>query len=283
MTFGREIDPATSHTLLQHAVAGGITRFDTAAAYGGGSSETILGDWLAAPDRPAGLRIETKVLPPCSSERITASLDTSLSRLRLPAVETLYLHRWDETALDPATLRTLDAAVRSGRVRTLGLSNCTAVELSRILARQQDLGLHRIGAVQNIHNVAVRGVDAALLEICDRHRIAIITYSPLGAGFLTGKHETGVQAGSRFDLIPGHQTVYFNASARRNLQVLRAVATESGVPMTTLALAWAQRQPHIDTVLIGGRTVAHLDQAFAARAMTDTDLLREIDRRCAAT
>lgn len=282
VTFGREIDRPAAFALADHAVARGITRFDTAAAYGGGASETILGQWLSAAGPRSGLVVETKLLPPYSPAAIAAALDASLSRLRLDAVDTLYLHRWDDSALNPATLRTLDAAVRAGRVRALGVSNVSAPELARILTRQADLGLSPVRTLQNIHNFAVRGIDPAIRALCARHHLEIATYSPLGAGFLTGKHDAGVQAGSRFDLIPGHQSVYFNPDARRHLAILRDLSAETGVPMTTLALAWAQRQPQIDTVLVGGRTVAHLDQALAARTFADMPLLQELDRRAAA-
>jgi aryl-alcohol dehydrogenase-like predicted oxidoreductase len=114
-------------------------------------------------------------------------------------------------------------------------------------------------------------------EICAQNEIAIVTYSPLGAGFLTGKHEAGVQPGSRFDIIPGHQDVYFNEQSRGRLARLREVAARSGESMIQLALAWALHQPQVATVLVGGRTPAHLDQARQARAFKLPELLHELD------
>ena len=81
-----------------------------------------------------------------------------------------------------------------------------------------------------------------------------MTYSPLGAGFLTGKHQHGVQPGSRFDLVPGHQDVYFHDEAYRRLARLESVAPAPDTRQAHLALAWALHQPGVASVLVGGRT-----------------------------
>ena len=131
--------------------------------------------------------------------------------------------------------------------------------------------------IQNNQNLAVREVSDELSDYCAANDIAIVTYSPLGAGFLTGKHQNGVQAGSRFEIVPGHQNVYFHDAAYQCLAQLEAVAKRSGHSQAHLALVWALHQPGIDTVLIGGRTPAHLDQAFAALEFADeTTLFAEL-------
>ncbi|HBJ88326.1 MAG TPA: hypothetical protein DDZ88_31620, partial [Verrucomicrobiales bacterium] len=106
--------------------------------------------------------------------------------------------------------------------------------------------------------------------------ISIVTYSPLGAGFLTSKHRRGVESGSRFEIIPGHQQVYFHEAASQRLAQLEAVAKRTGHSQAHLALAWALHQPGIDIVLIGGRSPAHLDQAFAALEFDDPAILAEL-------
>ncbi len=264
--------------MMDHARARGVTVFDTAAAYANGASERVVGAWLASrrPD-PESLVVATKLLPPYSPETITASVAASLERLGRPSVDLLFLHRWDETAETPAALMALDSLVRSGKVRALGGSNFTAEQLARTLHLQGDLGATPLSTLQNNHNLAVRGVDAELKRICVAAGIAIMTFSPLGAGFLTSKHRAGVQPGSRFDLLPGHQKIYFQDQAYRRLARLEAVAARSGRSQVELALAWALHQPQIDTVLIGGRTPAHLDQAFAALAVNEPALMAELE------
>ncbi len=264
--------------MMDHALQSGISFFDTAAAYGGGASEKIVGQWLAARGARTHVTLATKILPPYQPASMNAAVTESLIRLGVSTVDVLFLHRWDESVADPEILKTLDAFVRDGRVRKLGASNFSTMQLERALALQVERGVAPFGALQNIHNLAVRSVDEPTRALCARSQIAIVGYSPLGAGFLTGKHESSVQPGSRFDLIPGHQNVYFNDLARRRLSRLKDVSARSGVPMTRLALAWALRQPQIDVVLVGGRTPAHLDQALQAQTFSEPDLLRELDR-----
>lgn len=277
VTFGREIDRDASFGMMDYALAHGITFFDTAAAYGSGASETIVGEWIAARASRTRVTLATKILPPYSPPSVEASLSESLHRLGVDAVDVLFLHRWDETVADPDVLRALDALVVNGRVRTLGASNFSHAQLERALGIQDNLGLRRFRALQNIHNLAVRGIDDATRNLCRREKITIVAYSPLGAGFLTGKHDSGVQPGSRFDIIPGHQNVYFNATAQRRLAQLKSVAASTGEPLTRLALAWALHQPQIDVVLVGGRTPAHLDQALQARTLSAPAVLRDLD------
>jgi aryl-alcohol dehydrogenase-like predicted oxidoreductase len=277
VTFGREIDRAAAFAMMDHAAAEGIRFFDTAAAYGGGASESLVGEWLASRNSRAVVTVATKLLPPYSPAALQTAAATSLARLKIDRVDVLFLHRWDDLVLAESTLRALDALVRGGRVGSLALSNVSAEQLEQALARQRDLGMAPFRWVQNIHNYAVRGIDDGLRRTSRESGVSLMAYSPLGAGFLTGKHEQGVQPGSRFAIIPGHQNVYFNDLAWSRLARLRRVATRSGVPMVQLALAWAFHQPQIPLVLVGGRTPAHLDQALQARRADLGAWLAELD------
>ncbi|WP_395745706.1 aldo/keto reductase [Prosthecobacter sp.] len=261
VTLGREIDEEASMVLLDHALARGVRLFDTAAAYGQGASENILGRWVAS-RRPEGITIATKILPPYDRIDIAASMQ----RLGVDQIDLLYLHQWHESAL--STGAALDDLVRSGRVKAVGLSNVT-------LEQVKSAG-PRFSVVQNNHNLAVSDVNEALREYCMTNGTALVTYSPLGAGFLTGKHRHGVQSGSRFDLVPGHQDVYFHTDSYRRLATLEAVSARTGHSQAHLALAWALHQPGTASVLVGGRTPAHLDQAFAALALDDPALFAEL-------
>jgi aryl-alcohol dehydrogenase-like predicted oxidoreductase len=263
VTFGREIDEAVSFALLDHALERGITHFDTAAAYGGGASETILGKWLAS-RKPANITVATKILPPYERMDITPSLE----RLGVDHIDLLYLHQWHDTALKAAE------ALEKLPVRRFGASNVTLDQL-RALGR-------RFRVIQNNHNLAVSEVNDELRDYCATNDIAIVTYSPLGAGFLTGKHQNGVQAGSRFEIIPGHQQVYFHDAAYQRLARLEAIAKRTGHSHAHLALAWALHQPSIACTLIGGRTPAHIDQAFAALEFADEAVLNDLTLDVAA-
>jgi aryl-alcohol dehydrogenase-like predicted oxidoreductase len=278
VTFGREIDQAASFAMMDHAVAHGITSFDTASAYGGGASERIVGAWLAQRRPPPNtILVATKLLPPYSPASLREGMAQSRQRLGLDTLDLLYLHRWDPTVSAPAVLETLGGFVRDGTVRALGASNFTAEQLEQAIVQQRAAGLPTFRVLQNIHNFAVEGIDGRQRAICQREKVAIVTYSPLGAGFLSGKHHAGVAAGSRFAIIPGHQNIYFHEQPRRRLAELERIAAESKHPPTLLALAWAMHQPGIASVLIGGRNTGHIDQALAALAFDPRELFAKLD------
>ena len=274
VTFGREIDEAASFALMDHAHARGVTLFDTASAYGAGASERIVGAWLAS-RQPVSLVVATKILPPFTPEKISADVDESLRRLGVDVLDLLCLHRWD-ASLSAGSLAGLDALLRAGKVRALGASNFNATQLADAIRLQSAAGLAQFSVVQNNHNLAVSDLTPEFRAVCAEHALTVVTYSPLGAGFLTGKHQRGVQPGTRFALVPGHQDVYFHEEARRRLARLESVAARTGHAMTHLALAWALHQPGVASVLVGGRTTAHLDQAWAAQTFDDPEIFAEL-------
>ena len=277
-TFGREIPQDACFALMDGAVERGITLIDTAAMYGAGVSEKIVGAWLASRrPAPGSLNIATKIYPPFTAAAIDSAVAGCAQRLGVETIDLLYFHKWDAGAETAEALRALDGLVRSGRVRALGVSYFTAAQLRFVLTVQAQLGLTPFRALQNVNNLAVHEVDAALTALCAAHGVAIITYSPIGAGYLTGKHRGGVAPGSRFDVAPGHQPIYFKPGPERRLAKLAAVAERTGKTMAHLALAWAMHRPGVTSVLVGGRTPVHLDQAFTALAHNDPALFAELE------
>lgn len=278
-TFGREIDRAAAFQLLDHAIARGITHFDTAALYGAGAAEQILGEWLARHrDRRAEWQVATKIYPPYTPAAIKAACASSLQRLGLGFLDLLYLHKWDDHATNPAALAALDELVRQGAVRAIGASNFDATQLAAVHAVQRERGLTPFTFLQNNHNLAVREAEPGLRSYCATHGTQVVTYSPLGAGFLTGKHRDGVPPGTRFAYSPGHGDIYFNDVCRGRLARLEAVAQRTGVALPHLAIAWVFHQAGIDRVIIGGRSPGHIEQALAARAFDDPALFSELGR-----
>lgn len=276
-TFAREIDETASFALMDSAYQRGITMFDTAAMYSAGASEQVVGNWLKSrTPTPDSLIVATKLYPPFTPEAMQAGIKASAARLGVKVIDVLYFHKWDATGTTPESLRALDQFVRSGQVRALGVSNFTAVQLRPLLELQKRLGLAQFKIVQNGNNLALREVDSELVALCASFGVAIVTYSPLGAGFLTGKHRNGVAPGSRFDVAPGHQGVYFHPLAEKRLAHLDAVAKRTGRSMAQLALAWAMHFPGVDSVLVGGRNPSHLDQAFDALALEEAALFTEL-------
>ena len=266
VTFGREIAPGHAFSILDFALGHGITLLDTAEAYGQGASERAVGEWLRQSSARESVVLATKVRPPLTPEHIAESARKSLGRLGISCVDLFLVHAWDaDTPLDE-TLGALSRLVDEGFTRSVGCSNFTMEQLRQANEHATRLALHPLRSVQPIYNLVHRGIEDDLLPYCSRAAVGVITYSPLGAGFLTGKYERGqpVPKGTRFDVIPGHQNAYFTESGFAGLERLRSAADEAGVSITDAALSWAFRREDISSVLVGARSVGHIEQALRA-------------------
>ena len=303
VTFGREIDEDASAAILDDAVERGINWLDTAEAYGGGnartyrrdvlkvddvretsdimgSSEIIIGKWMKARGCRDDVVICSKVSSGNSPENIARALRVSLERLQVDCVDIYELHSPDETVPIAESLAALDEEVSAGRIGTVGCSNFNAAQLREALDASAREGHARFEVVQPPYNLADPGAQDELFPLCRREEVAITSYSPLAAGFLAGKYTPDLNAfpkGSRFDVIPGHADIYFNDRNFRNVERLRALADNRGIPMVRMAMAWAMGHPDITSVLVGARHAGHLDNAFDALALkADTELRDEM-------
>jgi aryl-alcohol dehydrogenase-like predicted oxidoreductase len=274
VTFGREIDLPASFSIMDYALEKEITFFDTAAVYGGGASEKIIGQWFAGRRKAAAyITISTKLLPPFESTTIAAAVEQSLMRLHRDRIDILFLHSWHPSVEDNHVLTELNKLLTSGKIGALGASNFNTGQLKALLQQQINNDLTPVAFIQNNQNFAVSDVDDELRKLCRDFKVHIITYSPLGAGFLTGKYRHAVSSDARFEIIPGHKDIYFNDHAWERLDELLKVAEETGKPVASLALSWAFRQPQVSSVLIGCRSTRHIDQALAAMQEEDAGLL----------
>lgn len=266
VTFGREIDAQTSLLIMDHAFERGITLFDTAEAYGQGASETVLGEWLRSRNLRDQIVLASKITGTLTRQRILSSADASLKRLQTDRIDLLQTHVWDDSTPLEETLEALTTLVRQGKVRHVGCSNYSAPQLSAALALSDQAGLSRMVSVQPPYNLIQRETESDLLPLCNSENIGVISYSPLAAGFLTGKYRPGeaVPQGTRFDVIPGHQDIYFTKHGYQVLEHLDAQFKDTGTPHVQQALSWVLQQPGITSVLIGARNVSHVAQALAA-------------------
>lgn len=276
VTFGREIDQATSFEVLDHALSRGINLLDTAEAYGGGASESVLGEWLKDRGKRNEVVLCTKVSGNLTAERIITSAEASLRRLRVETVDLFQLHRFDPSVPLEEMLEALNQLVAKGYTRYIGCSNFAAWQLAKSLWKQDVNGWARLESVQPIYNLVDRHIERELLPLCADQQVGVISYSPLGAGFLTGKYRRDgeVPKGARFEIMPGHQPLYFHETGWRTMEGLRAKSEETRISMPHLALAWTIGQPGITSVLIGARNKSQVDQAFEAEAMGLGDDIR---------
>ncbi len=293
VTFGREIDEQDSFRIMDYALERGITLFDTAEAYGGGeardyrrkvlgvddvrevsaeahSSEKIVGRWLRARGVRNQIVLQTKITTHFTASHIAQAVEDSLERLQTETIDIYMFHSFDADTPLEESLTAMTEALRRGKVHAIGCSNFTADQLRSALEVSRRLGLQRLEAVQPNYSLVARDIEQDLLPLCRKEQVAAVTYSPLGAGFLSGKYTADRHAfpkGSRFHVIPAHADVYFSERNFRVVEQLRNKSEVTGLPMVRLAMAWVLRNPDVTSALVGARTTAHLDNALMALEM----------------
>ena len=276
VTFGREIDQATAFGIMDHALEKGITLFDTAEAYAAGASEDVLGAWLGSRGSRDRVVLATKVAGDLTAERVVSSAEDSLRRLGVDAVDLFQVHNWTDDVPVEETMRALSQLVAQGKARYVGCSNYDGAQLGAALDACKAGGFARLESAQPNYNLVTREIEADLLPLCAEQEVGVVSYSPLGAGFLTGKYlkDGAIPSGTRFDVIPGHQDIYFSEENFERVERLRDISERTGQSMIQLALAWVIGQPGISSVLVGARHIGHIDQAFKAEAAGLSDDLR---------
>ena len=277
VTFGREIDAETSFSIIDYAMDRSINLIDTAEVYSAGTSETVLGQWLSRSSNRQKVVLGTKIVPPLGRERILQVAEDSLRRLQTDVIDLYQLHAFDANTPLEETMDALNTLVQQGKVRYLGCSNFDAWQICKALWIADVNDLAPMVSVQPNYSLAIRDIEAELLPFCADQNIGVTSYSPLGAGFLTGKYTKTWTApkGTRFDVMPDHWDIYENDTSMRRMEGLRDIAAETGISMVQIALAWAIGQPGITSVLIGCRTLSHVDQAFNAEDMGLAQDLRD--------
>jgi aryl-alcohol dehydrogenase-like predicted oxidoreductase len=312
VTFGREIDENQSYGILDYALEKGITFLDTAEAYGGGqaregrklsygikdvrettgemsSSERIIGRWMRARNNRDEVTICTKVtIGGGSPENIKRALRGSLERLQTDHIDVHKMHSWADDVPIGETLGGLSVGVTAGQVGIIGCSNYSAKQIQASIDASEAGGLPRMEITQPPYNVARpptwhghtsrEELEDEILPLCGRERIAVTPYSPLGAGFLTGKYvndKSRLPDRTRFHVSPGHADVYFTERNFLIVENLRAKSKELGIPMAKLAMAFAMTHPNVTAVLIGARETRHIDNAIEAYTMGLDPTLRQ--------
>ncbi len=277
VTFGREIDAEASFSILDYAMDRDINFIDTAEVYSAGGSEKVLGQWLSRSSNREKVVLGTKIVPPLGRERILQVAEDSLRRLQTDVIDLYQPHAFDASTPLEETMDALNTLVQQGKARYLGCSNFDAWQICKALWIADVNGWAPLVSVQPNYSVAIRDIEAELLPFCADQNIGVTSYSPLGAGFLTGKYTKTWTApkGTRFDVMPDHWDIYENDVSMRRMEGLRELASETGISMVQLAMAWAIGQPGITSVLIGCRTTSHIDQAFQAEEMGLTQEIRD--------
>jgi aryl-alcohol dehydrogenase-like predicted oxidoreductase len=258
--------------LMDAAWEAGITWFDTADAYGGGRSETYIGEWIRS-RRPEGLRLTTKTFNPMDEgedhglapARVRRQIDTSLGRLGVERVDLYLAHAPDPDVPAAELASVLEELVAAGKIGACGLSNIDGAQLREALAAGA------FAAVQDSYSLLDREVEQDVLPLCAEHDLWFQAHSPLMGGWLTGKYRRNAPApeGSRMTLRSGPYEHLRDDRVYHALEQLE----RRGDP-TTLAFAWLLGDERVSVVL-GPRRPEHLKPALAALAQPLTLEARE--------
>jgi aryl-alcohol dehydrogenase-like predicted oxidoreductase len=257
--------------LLDHALAVGITRFDTANTYGGGESERLLGEWLGSKSKPerAGLQVATKVgnpngCPagdtPLSRRQIARHLDESLRRLGLERIGLYYVHEFDHMTPLEETLEAMDRALATGKIANLGVSNASCDDLNAVLALCGGPLRRAFTHVQNEFNLLHQGDLADVIPLCQTERLAYVAFSPLAGGLLSGKYQAGRPAASgRLNDAPQFFEHLLTPEAFAAIDGLRRRAGAEGWTVPGAALRFILDSPGVAGLIIAPRSTAQFD------------------------
>jgi aryl-alcohol dehydrogenase-like predicted oxidoreductase len=271
--YGTPPPAQDAERLLLRAVDLGVTMFDTAALYGFGATETLVGRvlksqrsriTLASKGGMAAVRFDDglKRVIDGRPEAIRRNCEDSLTRLQTDHIDLYYLHRWDKRVPIEDSVGAMSDLVRAGKVRELGLSEVSAATLRRAHA------VHAFVAVQSEYSLWSRNVEIGVLQACREIGASLVAFSPTARGFLTGKLRD-VSTLEAKDLRRGMPR-FSPDNYARNLQLLdgfAALADEAGCSMAQLAIAWVLAQGDNVIVLPGTTQTAHLQEDLGAEAV----------------
>jgi aryl-alcohol dehydrogenase-like predicted oxidoreductase len=291
MMFGAwgNADHEDSVRIIHRAVDEGINFIDTADMYSAGESEEIVGKALATLDRDS-IVLATKVHGPMGTDPnaqgnsrrwILTECDNSLRRLGVEWIDLYQVHRPSpETDIDE-TLGALTDLVRAGKVRYVGCSTFPAHEIVESQWTAERRGRERFVTEQPPYSLLARGVEADVLPVCEKYGMGVLSWSPLGGGWLSGAFGEGRQNTSRRSAMLPDRYDLEKPENRRKLEAvdrLQVLADEAGMTLIELALAFVLAHPAVTCPIIGPRTMEQLESQLPAAAIRlGDDVLDRID------
>jgi aryl-alcohol dehydrogenase-like predicted oxidoreductase len=218
-----------------------------------------------------------------SRKHITEQCHASLKRLGVDYVDLYQCHRYDEDAPLEETLRTLDDLVRQGKVLYVGVSEWTAEQIADALRLAKEMNLDRLVSNQPRYNMIQRQIEAEIIPLCEREGVGQVVFSPLAQGVLTGKYRPGEapERGTRAADPSSSQFMrrLMNEEVLSAVDQLRPVASDAGLSLSQLALAWILRLDNVSSAIIGASRPEQVeDNAAAAGTRLSPDVVSEIDR-----
>lgn len=290
MSFGNsqswqlELDDAKP--LVEKAIDLGINVFDTANVYSRGRSEEITGELLK--DYREDVIIATKVRfamgenqnnKGLNRSHLHRQIEASLLRLQTDFIDLYQIHRWDYSVNIEFVMRTLNQYITEGHVGHIGASSMYAWELAKAQYTADQLGLERFVSMQNHYNAIYREEEREMIPQCVDMGMAIVPWSPLARGFLSGKYQKqGENTSKRYQSDPYLKQRYFADNDFQVLEALKEVSQEHDISVAQTALAWILNQPEITSPIIGVTKMYQLEEAVEACSIKlDSDQLKRIN------
>lgn len=316
MTYGEQNSEADAHQQLAYALAQGVNFIDTAELYPvppkadtQGRTEAYIGSWLKKhPEQRQQLILATKIVGTgdwvayfrngarLNQSQIEQAVDASLKRLQTDYIDLYqvhwparstnffgqlgYVYQQDNQEVDAIgdTLHALDALVKKGKIRYIGVSNETAWGVAEWLKQAEKQNLARIVSIQNPYNLLNRSFELALAEFSQREAVGLLAYSPLAFGVLTGKYLNNQKPENARLTLFTRFSRYNSAQATAATQAYADLAREAGLSLTQLALAFVNQQPFVISNLIGATTMAQLQENIASvDVLLSAEVLKKIE------
>jgi aryl-alcohol dehydrogenase-like predicted oxidoreductase len=316
MTFGNQNTESEAHEQLDYAVAKGVNFIDTAEMYpiGGnaeifGSTERHIGTWIKkiGTSEREKLIIATKIAGPnrgldyirqpldFSKKSIHDAVELSLKNLQTDYIDLYQMHwpervmnmfqkrgvqklddHWQDNIFEVLTI--FDGLIKEGKIKHIGVSNENPWGVMRFLVESEKHGLPRIATIQNPFSLLNRLYEVGLSEMTMRENVGLLAYSPLGFGFLTGKHLNGIEKNSRLDLFRNFVR-YTNENCFKATQLYKELAEKNGLTLTEMAMAFVNQQEFVTSTIIGATSMSQLKENIAAfDVQLNEEIIAEIEK-----
>ncbi len=282
LMFGGRTGESDSMDIIDRAIDGGINFLDTANMYVRGRSEDMVGKALQRNGKRPRIVLATKVhfrmddddpnAQGNSRRHIVEQCEASLRRLQTDYIDLYQIHRPCSDVPIDETLRALDDLIRAGKVRYIGSSTFAAWQVVESLWAAKELGLNRFVCEQPPYHLLDRSIERELVPMAMTYGTALIPWSPMAGGFLTGKYRRGRErpADARYQDNSQHEDLFSDA-AYDVLDVVSDIAAKRGCTLGQFALAWCAQQPGITSPIVGVRTMEQLEENLGAAEVKVSD------------
>ena len=287
MTYGKPtdrwpwaLDENQSRPFIQKALEFGINFFDTADVYSAGASEEVVGKALKDFAKRDEVVLATKVFNPMgpgpndkglSRKHIMSAIDASLKRLGTDYVDLYQIHRWDYNTPIEETMEALHDVVKAGKARYIGASSMYSWQFAQAQYTADIKGLTRFVSMQPHYNLIYREEEREMIPFCVDQKIAVIPWSPLARGLLTGKRSKERNETERSKTDAFGKKLYSQDTDFDIVTRLSEMADQRGLPNAQIALAWMLSKPAITAPIIGASKPGHLEDAVAALSVKLSD------------